>query len=183
VIARRAAVVALLTVASIVVHEFGHFLVYSLAGYRVVITLQSVRPFGSVDPTLDHWAKLAGPALSLAAAGLCLAVAHRRQSFAWATASFTNASLRLFPLAMDVGRAIKGGPAFSDEGDVTLALTSASSGRLGLLALPIGLSLLLTVLASREYHFKGQAALKAVAIYLLSLAVGVGVVIVDELLK
>lgn len=181
--ARSVGTVALLTIASIAVHEFGHFLVYHLAGYPVHITLQSVHPVGYVDANLDHWAKLAGPALSLVAAAICLVVARRRPSFAWKTASFTNASLRLFPLAMDVLRAVKRAPAFSDEGEVALALTSATSGRLALLALPMAICLLLTALAAREYHFQRRGLLKSSGIYLLSLSVGVGVVIIDELLR
>jgi hypothetical protein len=183
VITRRAAVVAVLTLASVAIHEFGHYVVYALAGYPVVVTLQSVRPVAAVAGTLDHLAKLAGPAFSFLAAAVCLVVAHRRQSFAWATAALTNASLRLFPLAMDVLRAIKRAPAFSDEGEVALALTAASSRRLSLLALPIALSILLTALAAREYRFERRGALKAGAIYLLSLAVGIGVVVVDELVR
>jgi hypothetical protein len=183
VIIRRAAVVVVLTLASIAVHESGHYVVYALAGCPVVVTLQSVHPVGPVADTLDHWAKLAGPAFSFLAAAVCLAVAHRRRSFAWATAALTNASLRLFPLAMDVLRAIKRAPAFSDEGEVALALTAASSRRLWLLAVPIALSILLTGLAAREYHFERRGGLKVGAIYLLSLAVGIGVVVVDELVR
>lgn len=179
----RAGTVALLSLASIVVHEFGHYVVYRLAGYPVHITLQSVHAVGYVDANLDHWAKVAGPALSIVAAAICLVVARRRQSFAWTTASFTNASLRLFPLAMDVSRAFKRAPAFSDEGEVALALTSATSGRLVLLALPITVCLLLTALAAREYHFQRRGLLKSSGIYLFSLSIGVGVVIIDELLR
>jgi hypothetical protein len=179
----RVGIVALLTIASIAIHEFGHFVVYRLAGYPVHITLQSVHAVGYVDPNLDRWAKVAGPALSLVAAAICLVVARRRPSFAWTTASFTNASLRLFPLAMDVSRAFKGAPAFSDEGEVALALTSAISGRLVLLAIPITVFLLLTALAAREYHFQRRGLLKSVGIYLFSLSIGVGVVIIDELLR
>jgi hypothetical protein len=46
--------------------------------------------------------------------------------FGWTTASFTNASIRLFPCAMDFVRAVRGRPLFSDEGDVALALTKRS---------------------------------------------------------
>jgi len=179
----RVGIVALLTIASIAVHEFGHFVVYRLAGYPVHITLQSVHAVGYVDPNLDRWAKVAGPALSLVAAAICLVVARRRPSFAWTTASFTNASLRLFPLAMDVSRAFQGAPAFSDEGEVALALTSAISGRLVFLAIPITVFLLLTALAAREYHFQRRGLLKSFGIYLFSLSIGVGVVIIDELLR
>jgi len=181
--ARRVTLIVLLTLAAIAAHEFGHYLIYTIAGYPVLITLQSVHAAGPVDARLDGWAKLAGPVLSLGLASLCLLISRRRRTFGWATASFTNASLRLFPLAMDLTRALKRGPPFSDEGDVTVALAGADSAmRPWLLAIPIALSLLLTIMAAREYHFRGRTALKAVGVYLLSLAVGIAVVIVDELM-
>jgi hypothetical protein len=121
--------------------------------------------------------------VSLVAAAGCLLAARRRPGFAWATAAFTNASLRLFPLAMDVARALRLAPPFSDEGVVARAVSATVAGRLGLLALPIVASLLLTVLAARAYRFGARAGLKALAVYLLSLLVGIGVVIVDELLS
>jgi hypothetical protein len=180
---RRAFVVVVLTLAAIALHEFGHFLVYRLGGCPVAITLQSVRPAAAVDASLDGWAKAAGPALSLAAGYVCLVLARRRPSFTWATAALTNSSLRLFPLVMDVVRAVKGAAPFSDEGDVAGALAATSAGRLSTLAMPIALSVLLTVLAAREYDFRSHRILKVTGIYLLSLAVGISVVILDELLR
>jgi len=50
--------------------------------------------------------------VSLIAATTLLLVARGRHSFAWVTASFTNASIRLFPCSMDLLRAIKGGRFF-----------------------------------------------------------------------
>ena len=182
-LASRAAIVALLTIAAIVVHESGHFIGYRLAGYPVHVTLQSVHPVGAVNPSLDLWAKAAGPAVSLVAAVACLAVAQRRRSFTWATASFTNASLRLFPLLMDLLRAVKGAPAFSDEGEVARAVVSSNIPRATMLALLIGISLLVTTAAARQYHFARRPVLKSLCIYVVSLAVGIAVVIVDELLK
>ena len=180
---RRALLVVLLTFVSLALHELAHFLVYRLAGCPVVITLQSVRPAAPVDASLDGWAKAAGPALSLVAGSVCLLLARRRPSFFWATAALTNSSLRLFPLAMDVVRAAKGAAPFSDEGDVARALASTPTGRLSFLAVPVAISVVLSVLAGREYHFRGHRVLKTTAIYLLSLVVGIGVVILDELFK
>jgi hypothetical protein len=182
-ILRRASVVVVLTLVSIALHEFGHFLVYRLGGSPVAVTLQSVHPVAPVDASLDGWAKSAGPALSLAAGAVCLLLARRRPSFAWATAALTNSSLRLFPLVMDVVRAAKGAAPFSDEGDVARALAATAVGRLSLLALPIALSVLLTVLAAREFQFRSHRMIKATGIYLLSLVVGISVVILDELLR
>jgi hypothetical protein len=157
--------------------------VYRAAGCPVAITLQSVRPVVPVDPALDRWAKAAGPALSLVAGTVCLLLARRRPSFAWASAALTNSSLRLFPLVMDVVRAAKGAQPFSDEGEVVRALASGATGRLSLLAAPVTLSVLLTVLSAKEYPFRSHRLLKASGIYLVSLAVGIGVVILDELLR
>ena len=44
--------VVLLTLAAIVIHETGHFLVYTAAGYPTAITLQSVTQVGDVEPVL-----------------------------------------------------------------------------------------------------------------------------------
>jgi hypothetical protein len=180
---RRASVVVLLTLVSIALHEFGHFLVYRLGGCPVAVTLQSVRPAAPVGASLDGWAKAAGPALSLLAGSVCLLLARRRPSFTWATASLTNSSLRLFPLVMDVVRAAKGAAPFSDEGDVARALAATAVGRLSVLAVPMAVSVLLTVLAAREYDFRSHRVLKATGIYLLSLVVGISVVILDELMR
>jgi hypothetical protein len=181
--AARVGVLVLLTLAAIAIHETGHFLVYRFAGYPVRITLQSVRPTGPVNPTLDAWAKLAGPALSWTVAALCLVGAARRPGFVPAAAAFTNATLRLFPCSMDVVRALRGAPAFSDEGEIALALTNTQSGRAGVVVVALVLSLTLTVLAARQFGFKGRAAAKSVALYGVSLAVGILVVIADELVN
>lgn len=181
---RHIAVIALLTVAAIAVHESGHFLVYKLAGCPVVVTLQSVRPVTPAAPAVDRWAKAAGPLASLGVAALLLWVSTLRHSFAWVTASFTNATLRLFPLAMDLARAVRARPPFSDEGEVALALLGpAAGGRIAFLSGVAAVSLLLAVLAAREYRFEGRAVLKTLGVYLASLAVGIAVVIVDELTR
>jgi hypothetical protein len=177
----RAGVLAALTCASIAVHELGHFLVYRAAGIPVRITLQSVRPVGAVDAGLDHWALLAGPMLSLVVAVIALAMTRTRPSFFWASVAFTNASLRVFPLTMDLVRAARGMPSFSDEGAVALALTSAPVGRLCLLLIPLGLCIAASVLAARAYRFRNHAFLRALGIYVYTLIVGIGVVIIDEL--
>jgi hypothetical protein len=77
----------------------------------------------------------------------------------------------------------RGAPPFSDEGDVALALTNSPAGRAGLISLAIALCMVLTVLAARQYRFVKRPVLKSLAIYLLSLTVGIGVVIIDELLN
>jgi hypothetical protein len=40
---------------------------------------------------------------------------------------------------------------------------------------------IVTVLAARQYRFQKHSALKVLAIYLLNLATGIGVLIVDQL--
>lgn len=172
-----------LTIVAIALHESGHFLVYALAGVPTRITLQSVHAAGPVDPTLDAWAKTAGPAMSVIAAILLLAIARRRSEFGWVTAAFTNGSLRIFPMAMDFLRAAANAHPFSDEGDVVYALTTRRNGRIALLLVPAMIYLVLTGLAGREYHFRTKGVLKTVGIYLLTIVVGIGIIIVDELLQ
>ena len=53
-VGQRVGIIILLTLLSIVLHEFGHFIVYRLAGVPVHVTLQSMRPTGTVNPSLDH---------------------------------------------------------------------------------------------------------------------------------
>ena len=182
-VGQRVGIIILLTLLSIVLHEFGHFIVYRLAGVPVHVSLQSVRPTGAVNPSLDHWAKFTGPALSWLAAVTFLVIAKRRPGFSWTTASFTNASIRLFPSVMDLFRAMKGALPFSDEGDVALALTKNASGRAICMLLAIALSFTLTVLAAHQYGFTKRPILKSCAVYVLSLTVGIAVVILDELVS
>jgi len=65
-----------LSLAAIVFHELGHFIVYCLRGCPVRITLQSVRPIGNVSAPLNDLALASGPAFSLLAAIVCLLVAR-----------------------------------------------------------------------------------------------------------
>jgi hypothetical protein len=175
--------VVLLTLAAIVIHETGHFLVYAAAGYPTKITLQSVSPVGEVDPILDHWAMLAGPVLSWVSAVIFLLVATRRPAFGWAAAAFTNASLRLFPCVMDLTRALTNGHPFSDEGNVAMAITTSAAGRSAIVLLAIAVSVTLMVAAAKRFRFARWGALKSIGIYALSLAVGIAVIIADELLR
>jgi hypothetical protein len=178
----RAAVLGLLTLAAIVIHETGHFLVYWAAGVPVRITLQSVHAAGPVPPRIDHWALVAGPVFSCLAAGACLLATRKNPGFFWSSAAFTNASLRLFPMAMDIVRAVHAGQPFSDEGNIVLALTSKPATRVLLLSLAALVPLILTVFAARTYRFANRPILRTVGIYLYTLAIGIGVVIADELL-
>jgi hypothetical protein len=182
-VAQRAGMIVLLTLVSIALHETGHFLVYKIGGYPVRITLQSVRPIGQVSPQLDHVALAAGPGFSAIVAVICLLIARNRPSFFWVTAAFTNATLRLFPLTMDVFRAISNAKPFSDEGDVALAITTHPAGRALLVVGAIAIFVLLGVMAARRYGFEKHRVTKSVGVYLLSLSIGIAVVVVDELLK
>jgi len=179
---RFAVIIVLLTWFAIELHEMGHFVVYTLAGYHARMSLQRVTPSADVPALLDHWAKLAGPAVSLIAATVFLLIARAQPGFTLVTASFTNASLRLFPCAMDLLKAFKGKAPFSDEGEVVMAITSNRAGRVSLLLVAIALSAVLTVLAGREYPFQRRRLLKCLLIYGLSLAVGIGVVLLDEIM-
>ena len=180
---RQIGIVFLFTLLSIAIHESGHFLVYTLADYPVKVTLQSVSPIGSVEPSADRWAKLAGPAASWVAALAFLFLALHRPGFTWATASLTNASIRVFPCFMDLFRAIQNGRPFSDEGDVAVSLTSTQGGRIAVVLAAIALSFVLMALSGRQYHFARRGTLKVAGIYFLSLATGIAVVLVDELIR
>ena len=80
-----------------------------------------------------------------------------------------------------IARSFKGGRPFSDEGEVALAFTNSPIGRSGLILFAMSLSLGLTALAAREYHFKKNRFIKSLLIHMLSLGVGIGVVILDDL--
>lgn len=180
--ADRVGIVVLLSLGAILLHECGQLILYQLSGVPVRITLQSVRPVGSVGPMVDLLGKLAGPVASWGAAvGLLFGV--ERSGFAWRTAAFTNASLRLFPTAMDLWRAGKGAPAFSDEGEIALALSGTPAGRGAVVSCALLISGVLTVVAAKRYGFRSHVLLKSIGTYGLSLACGIVVVIVDELIS
>jgi hypothetical protein len=180
--AQRAGLVVLLTIAAIAFHECGHFIVYRLGGCPVRITLQSVRPIGDVSAPLNDLALAAGPAFSLIAGVVCLVLARRHPSFFWVTAAFTNATLRLFPLIIDVLRVFEKAAPFSDEGNIAITITPNPAGRLILLLIIFTVFLSLTVVVPRLYDFVKHCAAKVVGIYFLSLATGIAVVLIDELL-
>jgi len=178
---KRFLALILLSWLAIEIHEMGHFLFYLLAGYHAQISLQQTTPLGEVPMSTEHAALLAGPAVSALAAVIFLLVARSRPGFGWAMAAFTNASLRLFPLTMDLIRAMQNGRPFSDEGTVAAAVTSGAIARVCLVAVPFVLFLVLTILAGRMFRFRRLAFLKVLGIYAATLAIGVGVVIADEL--
>jgi hypothetical protein len=143
---------------------------------------QALGPVNAVSGPIAVLGLMGGPALSLIAAIVCLLIARHRQGSYWPTAAFTNATIRLFPCAMDVLRAVQGIRPFSDEGNLGLALSPSSSARSFVVLCFFAVAALLTVLAARQYHFHKFTALKVLCIYLLSLAIGIVVVITDELL-
>jgi hypothetical protein len=179
---RRLGIVVALTFVAIELHELGHFAMYHMLGYSARMSLQRTIPALDVPPHVDLIAKLAGPLASLLAAALLTVVARRVSSFAWSTAAFTNATLRLLPLAMDVQRSLRGKPAFSDEGEVARALSASVAGQLGVLALFVVVSVVLSVLAARTYRFARHRTAKIAGIFLTTMVVGICVVIADELL-
>jgi hypothetical protein len=181
-VAQRFGVIVLLAIVSIAFHEFGHFTVYRLAGCPVRITLQSVRPIGHVNASLNLVALAAGPAFSLIGAVLCLLLAWRRPGFFWITAAFTNSTLRLVPLVIDVTQAIEKTTPFSDEGDVVLAITTNPVARAFILLGVFAVFLSLTVVVARRYRFEKHRVAKIVGIYLLSLAVGIAILLIDQML-
>ena len=127
------------------------------------------------------WGKLGGPLVSLCLAIIFLVIAQRRSSFAWATAAFTNASLRVLPCSIDLVRA-HGGRTFSDEGDLALGIASGSAGRAALVLVWWLPFVVLTVLSARAFPFDRHRWLKVGGVYVLSLSVGILAVLLDELL-
>jgi hypothetical protein len=101
---RRVGIIVLLSLVSIALHELGHYTVYKFANIPVHITLQSVRPIAPVSGPVAVLGLAAGPVFSLITAVACLLIARHRPSFLWVTAAFTNATLRLFPCALDLAR-------------------------------------------------------------------------------
>jgi hypothetical protein len=163
------------------IHECGHFLYYTLAGYHARVSLQQTTPLGQVPMDVEHAALLAGPAMSALAALILIPIAWRRPGFGWAAASFTNASLRVFPLTMDLVRAVQDGHPFSDEGVVFQMTAQSQIERVALVVLALAFFLTLTILAARTFRFRRRAFLKTVGVFLFMLVVGIGVVILDEL--
>lgn len=180
-IVRRALAVAGLSAAAIVLHELGHRAVFFLTGTPARMGFQRVDPTVPVSHSLWLWGKAGGPVLTLVLAVVLLAISRRRDSFAWATAAFTNASLRLFPLTMDLVRAIRGAPPFSDEGELVSALTPSIGGRVSVLLVVWLVFGILSLLAARTFPFRHRW-LGVSAVYLGSLAVGIGAAVADELL-
>lgn len=133
---------------------------------------------------LNDLALAAGPAFTLIAAAVCVLVARRRPSFFWVTAAFINAAtLRLFPLTMDILRAVQKAEPFSDEGNLAVAMTTNPAGRVVILLAVFALFFVLAVQAGRLYNFERHRAAKVTGIYVLSLAVGIAIVFVDGLFR
>jgi len=179
---RRVCIIVLLSLVSIPLHELGHYTVYKLANIPVHVTFQSVRPIRPINGPVAELGLVTGPLFSLIAAVVCFLVAHYRLGFFWPTAAFTNATIRLLPCTLDLLRVFQGGTPFSDEGNFALALTHSPIARSVVILCFFAVAAILTALAARQYHFQKYGALKVVGIYLLSLGVGIGVLIVDGLL-
>ena len=179
---RSVCIIVLLSLVSIPLHELGHYTVYKLANIPVHVTFQSVRPIAPIRGPVAELGLVAGPAFSLIAAVVCLLIARHRPGFFWPTAAFTNATIRLLPCTMDLLRVFQGGTPFSDEGDFGPALTHSPIARSVVILCFFTIAAILTALAARQYHFQKYGTLKLVGIYLLSLGIGIGVLIVDGLL-
>ncbi len=109
--------------------------------------------------------------VTLVLAAVLLAIARRHGSFGWPPPP-PNASLRLFPLTMDLGRAFRGPAPFSDDGELVSALTPSIAARVsGLLAVWLVFGVL-SLLAARTFPSRRRRWLGVAAVYLGSLAVG-----------
>ncbi len=172
----------LLSAAAIELHELGHRVVFWLAGTPARMGFQRVDPIVPVSEALRLWGKAGGPLVSLLLAVLLLQVAKRRASFAWSTAAFTQASLRLLPLTLDLLRAVRARTPFSDEGELVLALSSSPPVRTALVLAVWLLFAWLTLLAARTFPVPRRRWLVVLAVYLGSLAVGIAAVVADDVL-
>jgi len=83
---------------------------------------------------------------------------------------------------MDLVHAVKGVRPFSDEGDLALSWTTDPTGRTLLVMAPLVLYVALTVAAGQRFRFAKQRLTALIGIYLLSLGVDIGVVLIDEAL-
>lgn len=179
---RRAGVVILLSAVAIELHELGHRAVFFLTGTPARMGFQRVDPTVPVSQALWLWGKAGGPLVTLVLSVAFVAVARRRGTFAWATAAFTQASLRVLPLTLDLARAVRGATPFSDEGELVRAVSAAVPVRVALVLVAWAVFGTLSVLAARTFPFGRRRWLGVVAVYLLSLAVGIGAVVADDLL-
>jgi hypothetical protein len=173
--------VVALSAAAIEAHELGHRTVFWLTGTPARMGFQRVDPTVPVSEALRLWGKLGGPLVSLGLAIGFLLLLRDRRLFVLATAAFTNASLRVLPCSIDLLRAVRGGRPFSDEGDLALGLATGPAGRVALVGLWWLPFVVLTVLAARALPFQRHRWLKVGGVYVLSLAVGIGAVLLDEL--
>ena len=179
---RRAGVVLLLSAVAIELHELGHRAVFFLTGTPARMGFQRVDPTVPVSQALWLWGKTGRPLVTLVLSVAFVAVARRRGTFAWATAAFAQASLRLLPLTLDLVRAVRGATPFSDEGELVRAVSAAVPVRVALVLVAWAVFGTLSVLAARTFPFRRRRWLGVIAVYLLSLAVGIGAVIADDLL-
>lgn len=179
--ATRVGIVLLLSTAAVEAHELGHRTVFWLTETPARMGFQRVDPTVPVTAAIRLWGKLGGPLVSLCLAILFLMIAQRRPSFAWATAAFSNASLRVLPCSIDLVRALRGDRTFSDEGDLALGLTSSPAGRAALVLVWWLPFVALTLLSARAFPFERHRWLKVSGVYVLSLAVGIGAVLLDDL--
>ncbi len=179
---RRAGIVILLSAVAIELHELGHRVVFLLSGTPARMGFQRVDPTVPVSQALWLWGKAGGPLVTLILSVVFVAVARRRGTFAWATAAFTQASLRLLPLTLDLLRALRGAAPFSDEGELARAVSSAVPVRVTLVLVAWGVFGTLSFLAARSFPFRRRRWLGVTAVYLGSLAVGIGAALADELL-
>lgn len=179
---RRAGSVVLLAALAIEVHELGHRAVFWLTGTPARMGFQRVDPTVPVSHALWLWGKAGGPLVTLVLSLLLVAVARRQRTFAWATAAFTQASLRLFPLAFDLSRAVRGAAPFSDEGELALAVSAAVPVRVALVTGACVVFGTLTVLAARTFPSGRRRWLGVAAVYVGSLAIGICAAVTDDLL-
>jgi hypothetical protein len=179
---RRAGIAILLAAVAIEVHELGHRAVFLLTGTPARMGFQRVDPTVPVSQALWLWGKAGGPLVTLVLSVAFVAVARRRGTFASATAAFTQATLRLLPLTFDLVRAVRGAAPFSDEGELARAVSGNVPVRVALVLVAWGVFGTLSFLAARTFPFRRRHWLGVAAVYLLSLAVGIGAALADDLL-
>ena len=127
------------------------------------------------------WGKAGGPLVTLVLSVAFVLVARPHGTFVWATAAFTQASLRLFPLGFESRPRDAGAVPFSDEGELARAVSGAVPVRVALVLVCCAVSDALRP-GRRAFPFRRRRWLGVAAVYLGSLAVGIGAVLADELL-
>ena len=177
----RAGVVVVLSAIAIELHEVGHRAVFWLTSTPARMGFQRVNPTVPVSHALWLWGKAGGPLVTLV---LSVALFSSRGLRARSSGRPLPSprQLRLFPLGFDLVRAMRA--RCRSPTRESLPARSAEPCRSGSRSCSVCCAVFgtLSVLAARTFPFRRGRWLGVAAVYLGSLAVGIGAVLADELL-